>query len=212
LKKIVIINPSHQLFNRCILGDTEAAHMKKIAVKAYSILKGVEGLDKVYLIGDASSKYTTDKERLYWSIAESNKLAGDVKKDNVIHVGLHSNASDGEATRGVEAFYFSSEGKKLATAIYNSLYGVFNTRRGVKEHKSFAEVNGTKAVATIVECGFHTNKKDAEILHEVDKVATAIAKGILTYFSISTAIQTVDYKAKYFALVKEVKELVAKYS
>lgn len=215
-KRIVIINPSHQLHNECILGDTEAKHCKPIAQKVYNVLKSVEGIDKVYLIGDAPSSENTERKRLYWSIAESNKIYKKYSKsDDIIHVAIHTNApasSTDNSTRGVEVFsYGNTKGVKLAKSVYNELTGVFPVHRNAKINKALAELNGTLATACIAECGFHTNKDDAKIIHEVNAVACALINGILWYYSIQSITDTEDYKAKYEGLVKDIKAVLAKY-
>jgi hypothetical protein len=213
LKKIVIINPSHQIHNACILGDTEAAHCLVIAKWVHGYLRDVTEIDEVHLNGTAPSSCKSEAERRKWSIRQSNGFYE--KGAKCIHVAIHTNApasKNDHDTRGLECFnYGSVEGKKLATRVYNALYSVFTVRRGVKVHPTYEELNATKAAAVIIEAGFHTNKEDAKIIHEAKAIARSIVNGILGYYGIDTKPTTQDYKAMYYSLVKDLKALIKEY-
>jgi N-acetylmuramoyl-L-alanine amidase len=114
-------------------------------------------------------------------IQDSNAWGAD------IHVAVHSNAGGGE---GTEIWHYpgSINGKRLAECIYKQLAPLSPGKdRGVKSNNNFAELKKTKAVAVIIEVGFHDNVTDAEWIKSHPKqIADAINKGIFEYAGIKT--------------------------
>ena len=181
--RIIRINPSHQKDNRCILGDSEADHCKIIAKELKKVLDN-DKLVKAYLIGDAPA-LRNDKERLKWSISQSNKIKAD------LHVAIHTNAGGGD---GTECIYYSNDGKYAtgnlaAHAINEALAGLFYERKPYP-NKNLAELNGTNCPAVIIEAGFHDTIKNARTIHsQYKRIAQLIAEGIY---------ETFDIKKQYF--------------
>ena len=110
------------------------------------------------------------------AVTESNRLKCD------IHLAIHSNAFKG-TSRGTLAMYASSNGKRLATAIYNELSAFTPTAdRSCYENKSLYELTGTNAICAYMELAFHDNKDDAAlIINNIEKIAELIAKGVCIY-------------------------------
>lgn len=145
-----------------------------------------------------------------------------------IHVAIHSNAANGKA-RGCEIWChkFGGNGEKLARSIYKYIEPLTPTNdRGVKEGKDrfgigkpLYETAYTTAPAVIIECVFHDNLADALWLMEnMDAIAGAITEGILDYFQFVTVPKTetptdegIDYKERYFSLIKACEELLNVY-
>lgn len=200
----IIINPSHQLANKCVLGDTEAQHCAIIAKRFYQVIK-IDGVFNPILIGPAPADKNTEALRRKWAIAQSNSYDAD------LHIGIHTNAGGGQ---GVEAIYYSAMGAKAAKALITPLVGLFGNRIPLTyENKSLEELNSTKAVAVILEIGFHDFKNDAEIIHnKVNDIAQFLKDGLYSYYNI------VDYKtmyhtllAKHIKLKSDLQALITKY-
>jgi N-acetylmuramoyl-L-alanine amidase len=136
-----------------------------------------------------------------------------------LHLALHSNAGNGLA-RGCEiyCYRYGGQGEQYARTLYKYLEPLTPTPdRGVKEGYNFYgvgkhmyEVTYTTAPAVLIEIAFHDNGNDAAwIVANMTAIATAITNAINDAAGIETVID--NYKAKYDALVNEVKTLIAKY-
>lgn len=119
------------------------------------------------------------------------KRANDWKAD--LYISIHANAfgNDWNSANGIETFiYNNSDAKttKLGTAVQKRLVQETNlTNRGLKVNSSLYVLNSTKMPACLVECGFMTNLKEANLLRSQDyrvKCAVGIAKGICDYAGI----------------------------
>jgi N-acetylmuramoyl-L-alanine amidase len=101
-----------------------------------------------------------------------------------IYVALHSNAFNGIGD-GTLVLYTSEEGKKLAQSIYNELAPITpSSDEGIRKEPGLAELKDTDMPAVIIEVAYHDNKEDMKfILLNLDRIALAIAKGIIKYGS-----------------------------
>ncbi len=108
-----------------------------------------------------------------------------------LHISIHANAygNSWNGANGIETFVCTMKDKKTlqaAKAIQNEMVketGLYD--RGVKENKNLYILNSTKMPAVLVECGFMTNKKEAELLRSDSyrrTIAEAICKGVCIYF------------------------------
>ena len=106
----------------------------------------------------------------------------------VLCVSIHQNSYQDSAVYGPQVFYYqdSAQGKELAELIQAELNtGLEVARpREAKGNKTYYLLKRSESVLTIVECGFLTNPKEAELLQMAEyqkKVAEAVAKGIEAY-------------------------------
>lgn len=100
-------------------------------------------------------------------------------------VSIHCNAAENHEAYGSETFYCrgSANGATLARTCQNGMnnYCLDMPERRV-EGRGFYVLKHTHAPAALVECGFLTNTKDAELLQDADfqqRCAQGIAEGIL---------------------------------
>ena len=103
-------------------------------------------------------------------------------------ISLHTNASDIAAASGIEAFAFSepsasfSLGEDILTALSAST-GLKN--RGMKVRSGLYVLRKTVMPSILVELGFITNPRDAELMSEQPELfARGIYNGILDYFNL----------------------------
>lgn len=103
-----------------------------------------------------------------------------------IFVSIHANAINLSRpdVNGLETYYASDRGARLARAIHNSLLqAVGGPDRGVRRSRFFV-LRRTSAPAALVETGFVTGARDAPLLNDPayrQRIAQAIARGILLY-------------------------------
>lgn len=99
-----------------------------------------------------------------------------------IFVSLHCNAFNTVA-RGTETLYKSYNGQQLAQLIQDQIINSINTvDRGIKKRDDLWVLNGTDAVAVLVEMAFIDNDEDLEILNnDLDTIVRAIARGVTDF-------------------------------
>ena len=147
LSKTVIIDPGHG-------GKDKGAYWYGISEKTLTldVAKKVESL----LRSKGIKVLMTRKSDHYVSIQDRASIAN--KHSNAIFVSIHFNAHTNSSVKGIETFYLSSKGKKLASSIQSRLARRINTRnRGSKKYH-YAVLRKTKGVAALVECGFISNR------------------------------------------------------
>jgi N-acetylmuramoyl-L-alanine amidase len=103
-------------------------------------------------------------------------------------VSIHANAISMSRpdVNGVETYYASGTGRRLAAAIQASMLAATGMNdRGVKQARFFV-LRRTSMPAALVEVGFVTGAADAPLLADSawrETAANAIARGILQYIS-----------------------------
>ena len=110
------------------------------------------------------------------------------KAKPILAVSIHQNSYTEESVKGPQVFYYetSAEGQKLAVNIQSALNTELSTERPRKEkgNTSYFLLKKSPCVLNIVECGFLTNKQEAELLQTEEyqqKIVEAVAKGIIQY-------------------------------
>lgn len=110
------------------------------------------------------------------------------KAKPILAVSIHQNSYTEESVKGPQVFYYetSAEGQKLAVNIQSALNTELSTERPRKEkgNTSYFLLKKSPCVLNIVECGFLTNKKEAELLQTEEyqqKIVGAVVKGIVQY-------------------------------
>lgn len=139
----------------------------------------------------------TDKEGLYDADA-SRKKVQDMKrrvalideKNPDLTVSIHQNSYPEEYVKGAQVFYYkdSTEGKELAEKIQNRLVTGLDpeNNRKIKANNTYYLLKKTGTPIVIVECGFLSNREEAEKLCDKsyqEKVAWEIHLGILQYLN-----------------------------
>lgn len=99
-------------------------------------------------------------------------------------VSIHQNSYHDEAIHGAQVFYYkhSAEGEQLAAVMQKALLSIDKeNRRQAKADDTYYLLKRTEVPTIIVECGFLSNREEAEKLVTDDyqqQVAEAIVKGI----------------------------------
>ena len=110
--------------------------------------------------------------------------------DPVVTVSIHQNSYPEEYVHGAQVFYYSGskEGQKLAEKIQARLIAGVDpeNNRQIKANDSYYLLKKTQTPIVIVECGFLSNREEAEKLSTAEyqqKLAWQIHLGILQYLS-----------------------------
>ncbi len=103
---------------------------------------------------------------------------------NAIFVSVHYNSSWKRDPHGIETYYYSSEGKKLASLVQGRIMRKLRTpNRGIK-YRGFYVIRHSKHPAILVECGFVSNRRECSRMKKAwfrQSVAEGIGEGILKY-------------------------------
>lgn len=106
----------------------------------------------------------------------------------LLTVSIHQNSYQDEAVCGPQVFYYkdSLEGANLAKCIQEELNAQLQVEkpRTEKANSTYYLLKRSEGVLNIVETGFLTNKKEAELLQTKEyqkKCAEAICDGILKF-------------------------------
>lgn len=128
---------------------------------------------------ESSNKKATDMKRRCKIINEANPL---------ITVSIHQNSFTDSEVRGAQVFYYthSDVGKKLAECIQKELAKIPDTynNRPVKANDKYYMLINTSCPTVIVECGFLSNHKEAEMLSDGEyqrQIAMSVMTGILDF-------------------------------
>ena len=138
----------------------------------------------------------TDEKGLYDENASGKKVQDMKRRIAMIEearpelvVSIHQNSYQGESIHGAQVFYFthSQEGEKAAKIIQEALLEADSENtRSAKANDTYYMLKKTEVPVVIVECGFLSNQKEADLLVTEEyqqKVAEAVVNGIIKYIS-----------------------------
>lgn len=132
---------------------------------------------------NASNKKVQDMKRRIALIEEAAPL---------LTVSIHQNSYPEEYVHGAQVFYYSgsTQGERLADSIQKQMVKRLDpeNKRQIKANDSYYLLKKTGTPIVIVECGFLSNREEAELLCTAeyrDRVAWAIHMGILQYLNMN---------------------------
>lgn len=147
---------------------------------------------------DVEVVLTRDSDAGLYDENASNKKVQDMKRrvelieksQPVVTVSIHQNSYHEEYVHGAQTFYYtgSEQSKRLAEKIQQMLLNKVdkdNTREA-KANDSYYLLKKTSSPIVIVECGFLSNRNEAQKLESdyyQEKIAWAIHMGILQYLN-----------------------------
>lgn len=145
-------------------------------------------------------KMTRESDAGLYDEEEPNKKQQDMKRRCTLinesgaglAVSIHQNSYTEEYVNGPQVFYYetSEEAKKLAERLQEALnVGLqVERQREIKANDSYYLLRKTEVPTVIVECGFLSNRAEAEKLAAEEYqqlVAEAVCQGILAYLQVS---------------------------
>jgi N-acetylmuramoyl-L-alanine amidase len=176
----VVIDPGH--------GGTDPGAIGIRGIRETDVVLEVSKIVKKLLSEKGIKVTLTRKNEVDLDLPPRVSFANRIDSD--IFVSIHANASRGKRRdiNGLETFYYKGwRGRLLAKRIQKQILRVSpgSPDRGVKEGR-FYVIKNTNMPAVLVEIGFLTGRLDARRLEKTahrKRIAYAIAKGILEYFS-----------------------------
>ena len=141
---------------------------------------------------------TRQEDKGLYEETDSNKKVHDMKNRLAIMEGakpalvvsVHQNSYPEESVSGVQVFYYrdSAEGKRAALLVQEQMIATLQPakEREAKENSTYYILKKTTVPTIIVECGFLSNREEADRLTSEDyqeRVAWAIHLGIMRYIN-----------------------------
>ena len=188
-KGVIVVDSGHGGMDPGVIGQNERKEKEinlAIAKKLERLLKA-DGYEVVMTRNTDEGLYKNDSPNK--KVQDMQKRCEIIKETKpLLTVSIHQNSYPDEKVCGPQVFYFesSSEGQKLAKSIQDSLNAELEISRPrvEKSNRTYYLLKRSEGVLNIVECGFLSNKKEAELLTQdayQEKVAKAVEKGILKY-------------------------------
>lgn len=166
----VFINPGHDI-------DLDSGAVNPIhGTRECDIARDAGKMLARYLSTAGCEVQTVQSDDLGYVCEQSNEWGADV------FVSLHCNAFNTKA-KGTETLFKSFKGQMLANYIQSQIIrSIQTTDRGVKKRDDLWVLNGTDAVAVLVEMAFIDNEYDHSLLmNDLDTIVRAIARGVTDY-------------------------------
>ena len=105
--------------------------------------------------------------------------------NNAIFISIHFNAHTGTSLNGVETYYHSDLGQKLAAHVHLRMLSQLQPRNGnTRQRKDLGVLKATRCPAILIECGYISNPAERKKCITSDyhkKCAQAIVDGIWAY-------------------------------
>lgn len=141
--------------------------------------------------------YLTRATKKTVELADRTAMSNQLKPN--LFVSIHMNASNNTKADGIETFYFSAQGGKIARAIFHSLVHRLGALPRYVHKRNLYVCKGNRVPATLVEVGYMTNPKKRKKLvnpRYQKQVAVAIAEAVVKYVHVERSGQGRPRKQK----------------
>lgn len=171
----VVIDPGHG-------GKDPGAF--RYSVKEKDLALNVAKKLKILLEAQKMKVVMTRSTDITLSLEKRAEIANKYKDS--LFVSIHFNAAYKglESVKGIETFYVSYNGKRLASTIQSEMVKTLNSVDRKVKKKGYKVLEETNSPAVLVECGFISNYSERQHCSRSwyqSLCASAIAKGIITY-------------------------------
>ncbi len=187
----VVIDAGHGGFDPGKVGINQALEKNINLSVAYKLKKLLEqeNITVVMTRKDENGLYKkndTDKKRTDMN----NRIRIINGSGAAFAVSIHQNSFTQESSWGAQVFYYeaSEKGKALAELLQETIKNQMKdgNHRLAKPNSTYFLLRHSNCPLVIVECGFLTNRREAELLCEdsyQDKMAEAIFRGLMSYIN-----------------------------
>lgn len=173
----VIIDPGHG-------GKDKGAHRGSVYEKDLALKVGLM-VEKMLKAKGMPVTMTRRSDR-FITLGDRAAIANRYSS-NAIFVSIHFNAHTGTRLHGVETYYHSQQGQKLAAAVHLRMLSRLDTRNGnTRQRKDLGVLKATRCPAILVECGYISNPTERQKCITAayqENCARAIVDGIWAYKS-----------------------------
>jgi len=174
---IVVIDPGHGGHDR---GGIPG---QRLAEKVFT-LDAAKRLARILRNDTAIKVVLTRDDDTFVSLKERTDIANQYAGYNALFVSIHFNAGRREGAYGIETYYNSQRGYRLAALVHpRVIQAMASIDRGIR-HGSYRVLRKSRLPAILVECGFLTNPAESVRItdsHSRERLARAIADAILRY-------------------------------
>ena len=123
----------------------------------------------------------TREDDTFVSLQERVAIAN--AQPDAIFISIHYNAAPNASAEGFETYYYSRRSRKLAAACYSQIVRAWpGSRRGIRT-KGFFVIRKTIIPSVLVEPGFLTNPREAELISRPEmrqRIADLLAEAIIS--------------------------------
>lgn len=173
MKVNIILSPSQQVNNSCVMGDSEADHCRSIALRVAEKLKDYNC--NVWVVPKVLG---TESEKLQKICNSSNYFVETNPADYSYHLDIHTDA--GYNATGASGFYLSEGGKFFIQQIHQQISQITPWADGLVSRRLLYVLRHTIAIAGLIELSFHDDITEASWIHENENlIATALVKGLV---------------------------------
>ena len=169
----IFLSPSNQRANvGAYVNSNECEQCTAIAMEAKKHLESVFDCEVIV---------ATESDNMKTRAQYANSIGADV------YVAIHTNAFSDKTVWGTETFYYSSDenGKKLASALLESVGGIVGKKRKSKANDSLIELNTPTCTRAYVEVDFHSNPERAAWMQaNTELIGNTIANTIAQFMEL----------------------------
>jgi len=180
--RVIVIDPGHGGANPGTRG-IGAQPEKDIVLAVAWDLKGMLEYAGAQVIMTRDGDYSPggqNANQLQARVRVANSSPGDV------YVSIHSDWNNDSSITGTTSYFYSGEGYYLADALQRGIVEELGSRNLGVRWGNYYVLRNTKMPAALVELGFLSNKKEANLLSTrpyQTKAARGIYRGLVYYFS-----------------------------
>ncbi|MGB2091605.1 MAG: N-acetylmuramoyl-L-alanine amidase family protein [Akkermansiaceae bacterium] len=171
----VIIDPGHG-------GKDKGAHRGSVYEKDLALKVGLLVEKKLKARGMPVTM--TRRSDRFITLGDRAAIANRYSSKSIF-VSIHFNAHTGTRLNGVETYYHSEQGQKLAAAVHLRMLSRLNPRNGnTRQRKDLGVLKATNCPAILVECGYISNPTERQKCITAayqENCAQAIVDGIWAY-------------------------------
>jgi N-acetylmuramoyl-L-alanine amidase len=126
----------------------------------------------------------TRRSDVFLSLGHRVAIANSQK--DAIFVSVHFNSAKRAGASGVETYYYTSNSAGLAARIHREMARPVSTEDRGLRRRGFYVVRRTLVPSVLVECGFLTNPREAQLARKASyrqDLAERIARGIIAHYN-----------------------------
>ncbi len=196
-KPVIVIDAGHGGFDPGKIGVNDAKE-KDVNLAIAKKLKSLLELNdfKVVMTRETDEGLYSETDKKKKSADMRNRVELIRQSNAILAVSIHQNSFTDSSSSGAQVFYYtkSAEGKVFGETIQETIksYMKDENHRLAKANDSYYMLKKSACPLVIVECGFLSNAREADLLvteEYQEKMAWAIHLGIIQYYNTRKSSQ-----------------------